>query len=381
CRRHAVDHVQHLVHAERRRHDLGQRGDIGQRERGREPARHAVARTQDDRDEAQGHQREAEGHDDPQHRQERPVGHGNGADEQRDARPLRDAQRNGPARLDEVVAEQGLVQRERGHAVQRDRQRAAQQHPLRRHDHAQPLGVPAGRQSGDAQVQEQPTREQHVQRLAVDERRDQDEQRQHDHAAVEQARLAVVPLDGQVELRLRPLHDVHARGAGEGAAAQDLARQVGQLQGEAGLGRMQIGRALLARRGAQRLQGGGVPAGNVDRVARREFDDVADDAAGRAGPRAEAEPHGRFGQVRVKVRYRNRCVEAGIGRGRGQRRCFLQDADVARVAAARHVLAVPAHEGHDGNDTDHDRNQIIGERLERQVKRGLRQARQFPATG
>jgi hypothetical protein len=41
---------------------------------------------------------------------------------------------------------------------------------------AQPLDVPAGRQRADAQVQDQPAGEQHIQRLAVDEGGDQDEQ-------------------------------------------------------------------------------------------------------------------------------------------------------------------------------------------------------------
>jgi hypothetical protein len=129
------------------------------------------------------------------------------------------------------------------------------------------LDIPARRQRAHAQVQDQPAGEQHVHALAVDQRRGQHEQGQHDHAAVQQARFAVILLDRQDQLFGRPLHGGQARRAHEGGAAHDPGRHFLQAQAEASLDGRQRALMRVARGPAQQLEGIGVPAGYVHGMA------------------------------------------------------------------------------------------------------------------
>ena len=291
----AVDDAQQFAHAERGRGDFGDGGQEADGEGGGEPGGDPVARFRNDLEQAHRHHREAAHRDAPQQRQVHAVRQEHGGGQHRHAQPLHDAERQHVAQRGDVFFQQRLVQGERGDAVQGDGHRAAAQQPFRGDGLAQPLDVPAGRQRGHPQVQHQPAGEQHVEGLAVDQGGDQDEQGQHDHAAVEQARLAVILLDRERVLVGRPLQNRQARRAGEMGAAQQFGRQRVQRQGEAGLRAFDGAGSGAADGAAERGQAGGIPAGHVKRVARRELDHLG---AG-ARHRFEGEPDRGFGQMGV----------------------------------------------------------------------------------
>jgi hypothetical protein len=337
--------------------------------------RGAVRRHHDDLQQADGHDREAAHQDHPQHRQEGVVGQEDRGRQHRQAQPLHDAHRHQVAGLGQVLMEQRLVQSQGRDAVQRDGDGALRQQPFGRHFLAQPLDVPAGRQRADAQVQDQPARQQQVEALAVDQGGDHDEQRENDHAAVEQAGLAVVLLHGQVEFVVGPLAHRQARRADEAGAADQLGRQRRQAQGKTGAAGDDVALVLFARALAQRLQGGTVPAGHAHRVARGEFDDVAR----RAARGDDAEPDRRLGHPGIVIVERRTLAQRGLGRGRRDhaRRLFRgQHLDFQADVLARAVLVVPKQQSDDGDDADEDRNQVIREEAQHRLHPGMRQVEQ-----
>ena len=354
--RDAVDHLGQSAHAQPGRDHLREAGEQGDGEGSGVPQGHLGARQPQDAQQVGRHQQHTAGSGQPNHRQELSERQQQGQQQQRRAAPGHQAQRPQRTQVAQLVAEEIAEQRVGADEVQRHRQQAHLPEPGARHMLTEPLEIGACRQRGHAQVQQHPAGKQHIGAVAVDQPGDEEEQTQHDQAAVEPAGLAVVALDQRVQLVLAARRHRDVRRAEEFGAAQQSVLQSGgrQCQRKAGPHRSPRTAGPIAIDLTQRLPV--APATHARGVARWEFQPTG---VGGHGVAVHTDPERVCGAVRAALQ---------LGRGAGQFFRSLLGSPAAGLVghAAEHqgvvrrsgVLAGPAGQRPDRQPQQQDRQHV-----------------------